>query len=92
MDPLRLSGKRFLSHNTEGKPGILDKHLLQDLRPGQHLIRIAPKSPLTLSSLDCAGSRKYHQRDQVPMEETLGWVSCPPALCLLSLADIDHLE
>lgn len=75
MDPLRLSGKRFLSHNIEGKPGILDKHLPQDLRAGEQLIRIAPKSPLTLSLLDCAGSRKCHQRDQLPVEETLGWVS-----------------
>lgn len=25
-----MSGKRFLSHNIEGKPGILDKHLPQD--------------------------------------------------------------
>ena len=77
--------------DTKGKPGILDKHLPQDLRAGEQLIRSASQSSLTFSSFDYAESGECHQGDQVPVKEMPGWGFRPAGLCLQSFVEPDHL-
>lgn len=80
--PLEMVGKRMPIHDTEWKPWHLDKHLPQDLRASEQLIR----SHLNLSIflLDYAESGECHQRDQVPVKEMPGWGLRPARLCLQS--------
>ena len=68
-DHLRWSRKRCLCTTQKGKPGVLDKHLPQDLRAGEQLLGSASQSPLAFSSLVDAESGECHQRDHVPVEE-----------------------
>lgn len=89
--PLEMVGKEMPRHDTERKPGILDKHLPQDLIAGEQLIRSTSQSPLTFSSLDYAESGKCHQGDQVPVKEMLEWGFRPAGLCLQSFVEPDHL-
>lgn len=89
--PLEMVGKEIPIHDTEWKPGILDKHLPQDLRASEQLIRSTSQSPLNFSSLDYAESGECHQRDQVPVKEMPGWGLRPAGLCLQSFAEPDHL-
>ena len=86
-----MVGKEMPMHDTKGKPGILDKHLPQDLRAGEQLIRSASQSSLTFSSLDYAESGECHQGDQVPVKEMPGWGFRPAGLCLQSFVEPDHL-